>query len=256
MEHRLRINLLSTAIVLGSALVVSVVTSAVVASRAYRSRAEIVTRAEQQLTVKGYARQSTRSDLGVWEIKVIGEGESLRDAFETLEVGVDRIHQFLVERGFTSEEIALEAIKTNTHYLRDDAGAATRDVAGYTLERRLVVTSAQVEQISAAASEVTQLIRDNVPVRSFAPAYTFSKVGDLKVDLLGAAAADARRRAENIAAKSGCAVAAVRNARQGVIQITRPNSTDVASYGIYDTSTIAKDISVVVTVTFGIVPLY
>ena len=40
--------------------------------------------------------------------------------------------------------------------------------------------------------------------------------------------------------------------RMGVLQITRPNSTDVSSYGIYDTSTIEKDVSVVVTTTFGL----
>jgi hypothetical protein len=38
----------------------------------------------------------------------------------------------------------------------------------------------------------------------------------------------------------------------GVIQITQPDSTDVASYGRYDTSTIDKDVSVVVTLTLGI----
>jgi hypothetical protein len=37
-----------------------------------------------------------------------------------------------------------------------------------------------------------------------------------------------------------------------VIQITRPHSTQVSSYGIYDTSTIDKEISVVVTVTFAV----
>jgi hypothetical protein len=49
------------------------------------------------------------------------------------------------------------------------------------------------------------------------------------------------------------AIGPVRKARMGVIQITRPNSTEVSGYGIYDTSTIEKDISVVVTVSFAVV---
>jgi hypothetical protein len=38
----------------------------------------------------------------------------------------------------------------------------------------------------------------------------------------------------------------------GVLQITQPNSTEVAGYGLYDTSTIDKDVTAVVTVTFGV----
>ena len=37
-----------------------------------------------------------------------------------------------------------------------------------------------------------------------------------------------------------------------VLQVTQPFSTDVSNYGVYDTATIEKDVSAVVTVTFGI----
>ena len=89
-------------------------------------------------------------------------------------------------------------------------------------------------------------------MQSGMPQYTYSKVGDVKIAILGAASADARQRAQEIAARTGCRVMEVREAHMGVMQITRPNSTQVSSYGIYDTDTIEKDVSVVVTVTFGI----
>jgi hypothetical protein len=37
----------------------------------------------------------------------------------------------------------------------------------------------------------------------------------------------------------------------GVFQITAPNSHDVRDYGIYDTSTIEKDVTAVVSVSFA-----
>lgn len=46
--------------------------------------------------------------------------------------------------------------------------------------------------------------------------------------------------------------AAVRNARMGVLQIVRPELTEVSSGGIYDTSTIEKDVTAVVSLTFGL----
>ena len=84
------------------------------------------------------------------------------------------------------------------------------------------------------------------------PSYTYSKVSDVKVNILANAAANARVRAEELTAKAGGTVTGIRDIRQGVIQITTPNSTRVTSYGVHDTSTIMKDVSVVVTVEFGI----
>ena len=87
------------------------------------------------------------------------------------------------------------------------------------------------------------------------PEFTCTKAGDFKVQILGLASRDALTRAQEIAREAGCRVGEVRHAQMGVMQITQPHSTDVNSYGTYDTSTIDKEISVVVTATFGIEPL-
>jgi hypothetical protein len=38
----------------------------------------------------------------------------------------------------------------------------------------------------------------------------------------------------------------------GVFKVTSPNSTEVEDYGVYDTSTLAKDVTAVVNVTFAL----
>jgi hypothetical protein len=205
------------------------------------------------MTVKGSARTSVRSDLAVWYITVSGNGTELKAAYEVLEHGVDRVQAFLAEQGFTESEISLNAITTTAHMVRDKDGRETLEVARYTLRRTFTVTSADVNRIALAAGEVTDLLKDNVQVASASPEFTYSKVADLKVAILGEASKDARDRADQIATNAGCRVGEVRKAAMGVIQITRPHSTDVSSYGIYDTSTIEKDVSVVVTVTFAVI---
>lgn len=252
-EHRVRISsLLGTAIVLAAGLAVSVVTSTVVASRAYRGKAQEVLAADREITVKGSARLPVSADQAVWQIQVAGEGETLATAFDDLEAGVERVRQFLADAGFEPASIQTQAIQTDTHYQRDENGRATRTVIGHTLSRRFAISTAEVDRVARTANQVTELIRENLRIRSFAPEYTYSKVADLKVRILGEASADARTRAEKIALESGCVITEVRSARMGVIQITQPHSTDVSSYGIYDTATIDKDISVVVTATFGL----
>ncbi|MHC4818822.1 MAG: SIMPL domain-containing protein [Planctomycetota bacterium] len=252
MEYRVRTDLLRSAAVVALGVTVSLIASTAVAARAYRGREADTSRRQQTLAVKGLARQRIRSDIAVWQIDVKGEGASLEEAFAMLEKGRQSVRAFLRSRPFEAEEVGVGAIRTVTHYARDAQGDETREVAAYSLQGGLTVTSGELERVAAAAGEVTELIREGVLVVSQPPAYYYSRLADLKIELMALASRDARARADAIADHTGCRVADVREARMGVLQITPPHSTEVRSYGIFDTSTIEKDVRAVVSVTFGI----
>ena len=55
-----------------------------------------------------------------------------------------------------------------------------------------------------------------------------------------------------IAFQAGSEVGGLKKVNTGVFQITVPNSTRVSSWGSYDTSTINKDITAVMGVTFEV----
>lgn len=252
MEHRVRINLLGTAIVLAVGIAVSAITSTVVAGRAITGHARAQAKARQDIAVKGSARVRVTSDIGVWSIGVSSEHTDLVSAFALLETSVDAVNAFLATKGFTPGEVALSPIDTQQFFERDSDGNLTRTVSGYGLIRNFTITTTDVDKVARSASEVTELLRDGVRVRSSAPEFTYTKLGDLRVQILGEAAKDARARAEEIVSNSGGRLGPIRDAQMGVMQVTQPNSTDVASYGLYDTSTIEKDVRAVVTVTFGV----
>ncbi|MEO1584687.1 MAG: SIMPL domain-containing protein [Planctomycetota bacterium] len=249
MDHHVRINFVSSAAVIASAVVLSVVASTAVASRAYVKRGEVAAEGAKQISVKGYARTRVISDLAQWSITVKGRGQTLEQAYAELEAGVDRVTDFLTASGFDRDDLARSAIETSTRYQRDAKGNTTNDVAGYTLTRTIGVTTRDVNRIAEAAGEVTALLREGITVISGRPAYYFTGIEPLKIRLAGEASANGRERAEAIAAETGSRVASVSHARMGVIQITEPDSTEVSSYGIYDTDTIQKDVAIVVTLT-------
>jgi hypothetical protein len=70
--------------------------------------------------------------------------------------------------------------------------------------------------------------------------------------MVAEATKDAKARAEAIARSTGNRVGTVRSAQTGVFQITARNLTEVSDSGIYDTSSLEKDITAVVSVTFVI----
>jgi hypothetical protein len=88
---------------------------------------------------------------------------------------------------------------------------------------------------------------------SEAPQFYLGSLDSIKLDLLGKAAADARSRAQ-ILAGGESRLGALVEARQGILQVTPPNSVEVDDYGMYSTETIEKTVKAVVTVTFALEP--
>jgi uncharacterized protein len=249
MELLTRANLIIAAAIITLGLAGGMIGSAALASRAYVSRSERDDNREQTLSVTGSARRRITSDLGIWRATISGNGKTLKDAYAALQPAVERVGAFLKSRGFTEKEISSGAIETNTNYGRNEKGERTDEIVGYTLLRAYTVSSTNVAAIGTAASEVTDLIRDGIAVVSSAPEYHYTKLSDLKIEMIGLAAKDARMRADQIASNAGSTVAGVRNARMGVLQITRPESTEVSDDGINDTSTVEKDVTAVVALT-------
>ncbi len=252
MEHTIKLSLARGAIIVCAAVGLSLVASTLVVSRSIDRRTRTQAKSVQDITVKGSAKRRVASDIGVWTIVVRGEGDKLPNAYLTMADTSEEVHAYLRERGFTDAEILQSAIDTATFYKRDTNGTETREVAGYSLRREFTVTSSNVTRIASAAAEVTELIRVGLLVESQAPAFTFSKLGDLRVQIQGEAAKDARARADEIARNAGGKIGAIKDVQAGVLQVTRPNSTEISGYGMYDTATIEKDATAVVTVTFGV----
>jgi hypothetical protein len=254
MEHRVHLNLATTALVVSIGVAVSLITSTVVAARAYSQRGEQSVSVGRDITVKGSTRKRVAADRAMWNIRVRGDGADLQAAFTVLENGIGRVREFLEQRGFSGEQIGLGAIDTEINYARDEKGNVTSQVVGYTLARTFYISTPEVQRVLQAAGEVTALIREGVLVISMAPQYYYTKLPDLRIELLGLAAQDARSRANEIANNSGCRVGEVRSASMGVLQVTQPNSTEISGYGVYDTSTIDKDVTAVVTLVLGVLP--
>ena len=90
-----------------------------------------------------------------------------------------------------------------------------------------------------------------MPVSSSDPEYFYSKLGELKIEMLAVAARDARVRASAILAQTGGGrVARLRSADMGVINVNPANSTETSWEGNNDTTSLDKDIITIVHVTF------
>jgi hypothetical protein len=109
-----------------------------------------------------------------------------------------------------------------------------------------------VDKVEAVSLAVTELIEEGVSVESSAAQYHYTKLGDLKIQMLGEAARDAKVRAEQIATSTASHIGALRSARMGVMQINAADESETDAEGMNDTSSIEKDVMAVVTSSFAL----
>ena len=99
--------------------------------------------------------------------------------------------------------------------------------------------------------QLTSLLEQGVSITSDAPRYFYTRLGELKVEMLAAAGKDARARAENIIKSAGGAeIGKLTVADMGIININPANSTQTSEEGNNDTSSLDKDIITIVHAEF------
>jgi hypothetical protein len=137
-------------------------------------------------------------------------------------------------------------------YRKNEKGHDTNEIEAYLLSQGIEVKSHDVSRIDAVSRQSTELINQDIQFISEPPKYFYTKLAELKVEMLAKATENARERAVSMAKSTGNRIGVIRSARMGVFQITPATSTDISWYGENDTSSLEKKVMAVVAATFSI----
>lgn len=200
------------------------------------------------VTVKGLAEQDVRADLGVWDIKYVVTGNDLTTAQAQMESQQKVILAFLQNLGFKESEIAVKRTETNdlmaNPYRNESVGSAR-----YILTQSIQLTSNNVDLVEKAVNSTGSLISKGVVFDSnnYNPvSYIFTKINDIKPQMLEKATKNAELAAKEFAKSSNSKVGKIRNANQGVFSILPREQTANAM----EMNSIEKKVRVVSTVEY------
>jgi hypothetical protein len=235
-------------------MAIALVTSTAIASGSWKSvRGKP---AQRKLRVTGSARKRIISDLIEWSASVQSHGADRVTASKELRKASEQTVAFLKKQGIKPEEIEPQsaAVKEvfETQYLGVPPNRIEKQVSkGFEASQAIVVKSVDMKRIEKASREVTSLLEEGVVIASAEPAYYYTRLSELKVEMLAAAAHDARARAENIVKSTGGAqIGKLLGADMGIINVNPANSTETSEEGNNDTSSLEKDIITIVHAEF------
>ncbi len=202
-----------------------------------------------ELSVTGSARMRVTSDTVKWTVQLskIADVSGLQRAYADLESDRKKVQSVLIDHSIPSNIIEFSQVFTEQDYSYD-ANAPRR----YVVRQNVTVQSGDISNVTEVAKNIQTLVSTGSVVSTYSLEYFYSKLPELRVDLLSDAVKDAKTRAEKIAESSGSRVGALHAASQGVVQVMAPNSVEVADYGAYDTSSIEKEVMATVRASFGV----
>lgn len=215
------------------------------------------------ISVTGSARKLIVSDIVTWAGTVTASDPDLVQAYDTLKKETDKVKGFVLAAGIPESEITAASITTTRHYKKEvvkaPAGATespavitTDKVDNYTLTQIISITSTNMDKVPAIARNVTSLIKDGVQIDSDAPRYLYTKLSELKINMLAEATKDATARAEQIVNNANGRLGKLVEARMGVMQINPKGVTATSAEGINDTTSFEKEITAVVSAKFEV----
>jgi hypothetical protein len=206
------------------------------------------------VSVTGLGQSNFSSDLIVWEANFSQTHYQLKNAYSNLQSDKKTIITYLVSKGISTKDIVFSAVNTQKNTKRNYSNNGDfigSEFTGYTLNQTVQIESKEVEKIEKISREVTELLNQDIQLYSSAPRYYYTKLDELKIEMISQATENARLRAEKIADNSKSKLHDLIVAKMGIFQITGQNSNEDYSWGgAYNTSSKEKTASITMKLTY------
>lgn len=210
----------------------------------------------ETIIVTGSAEKDFVSDLIVWNGTYSRKSMDLKTAYAQLKEDENSVRTYLAAKGVQNNEIVFSSVNIDKEFNNKtdkDGNTVGKEFLGYNLSQNVRIESPNVDKIDQISREATELIQQGIEFNSSAPLFYYTKLTDIKMDLLAKASADGKQRADIIAKNAENSLGKLKKATLGVFQITGKNSDEDYSYGgTFNTSSKNKTGSITIRMEFAV----
>lgn len=204
---------------------------------------------DRYVTVKGVAERTVSADLSVWPLRFVATGDELAATQADLGKAAQKVRDFLAKSGVAENEIEMQRLEVND--LQANPYRSGPLTTRYIIAQTLVVRSTNVQRTVDLSQRVGELVDAGVVIGgadmpAVGPYYLFTKLNDLKPEMIGEATRRAREGAAQFAADSGSHVGSIRRASQGIFEILPRDNTP----GLSEDTQVEKTVRVVSTLEY------
>ena len=195
--------------------------------------------ADRSVTVRGLAEKDVTADLATWSISYSATGFDLPTVRSEIDNNTRELRAYFTQLGFKSDDLTPVGAGVN-QWLNNGVNTIT-------ITQRMLLRTTDIARAQKAVAQQFDLVRRGVTLQEGSGMrYSFTKLNDIKPQMVAAATRDARAAAEPFAKDSGAGVGGIKSATQGYFSIDARDGE--SSEGGSDTP--YKKVRVVTTVDF------
>ena len=213
-------------------------------------------KSQNTISVTGLGAKKFTSDLITWSANFSKSNVDLKSAYDELAADRKIISEYLKSKGLKDSEMVFSAVdiqKKFRSYNDANGNYVQGEFSGYNLTQSVFIESKEVAKIENLSRIITEIINQGVELTSSQPQYFYTKLAEVKQEMIADATKDAKQRAEKIATNAGSSIGNLKKANMGVIQITAPNSAEDYSWGgTYNTSSKEKEASITIKLEYEV----
>jgi uncharacterized protein len=230
----------------------AIILSAYLFASAFRNRNQ----SSDTVSVTGLGKKDFVSDLIVWSGSFSKKSSTLKEAYAALDTDREKIKSYLTSKGINAADIVFSSVTFNKDFentYNENGTLKEQLFAGFTLSQIVTIQSKDVNKIEAISRQSSELINSGVEFYSNPPQYYYTKLAELKIEMIAEATKDANIRAQSIAKHADASLGNLKHADMGVFQITGQNSSEDFSYGgSFNTQSKNKTASITVKLMYQV----
>ena len=191
-------------------------------------------RTDKTISVTGSGKKDFTSDLIVWSGSFSKTNYNLKEAYAQLDNDRELLKKYLVSQGIPATAIVFSSVSINRDITTEydpQTGRSRNTFNGFNLTQSVQIESREVDRIEEISREVSEIINQGVEFYSNAPEYYYTKLAELKVEMIAESTRDANNRAQKIAENANAKLGKLKKATMGVFQIIAQNSSEDFSWG-------------------------
>lgn len=197
---------------------------------------------DRQVTVRGLAEQDVVADLAVLSLRFTAAGEELPDVQARIDRDLGLVRAFLKDQGYADDVVTLGRLEVTDTKNREYG--VQSGVPHYILAQTVVVRTGDVARVARTERALNDLVRQGVVLDFTAPAYVYTKLNDVRAEMIGKATASARSGAEQFAKDSHTSLGPISRATQGSFEILARDEVES------EANALNKRVRVVTTITY------
>lgn len=207
--------------------------------------------ADRFVTVKGVSERDVKADLALWPLNLNVTDNDLSRAQATLRRNTEHVMVFLARHDIDTTQAELQGFRV-TDLLAQRYGGDASYRTRFIISQTIMVRSDDPDRILEASQAVHELVEAGVVLSSGeewgpgGPTFLFTRLNDLKPEMIGEATDKAREAAEQFAQDARSQISGIRRANQGVFVIL---PRDQAA-GITEQNQLFKTVRVVSTIEY------